>query len=120
MDNITFTFKKVKILTDPSITTYPNVITRVYWSIVFTDGISESTAAGVTDLNTSSIENFVDIGDVTDNMLRDWVIAVQGGSAFIEMLKGIHAPVIAKKTEESKLVVYYQDAKSAFFSPKGF
>lgn len=113
--DITYTFKKTKVLTDPGITSHQNVISRVYWMITFSDGTSDSIASGVTDLNTSNIENFVEIGDITDNMLGSWVIAAQGGDAFINMLLGIHGPIIAKKTEESKLEVYFSDATTTAF-----
>lgn len=110
MDNITYIFKKTKILTDPSITSHENVISKVYWTFIFTDGLTESVASGVTDLNTSLLDNFVEIQNVTDDILKGWIISAHGGENFISMLKTIHAPIIAKKTAESKLVVFFEDS----------
>ena len=109
IDIISYTFQKNRILTDPSIEGHENVISKVYWTITFFDGTSTSIAKGITDLNTADIENFIPIEEVNDSILARWVIDSEGGEEFIATLKGIHVPMLKRKTEESKLNVYYQD-----------
>lgn len=107
--DLTYVFKKIKILTDPSITDRANVISKIYWQLIFTDNVSTSVAMGATNLNTSNLSNFTPIEQITDQMYEDWVIANQGGQRFIDQLKSIHGPIIERKSAEAKLVVYYTD-----------
>ena len=109
MSDITYTFKKMKILTDPKVTGYENVISKIHWIITFTDGISESISAGVTNLNISNLEGFTPIENITDDIIEKWVIDTEGGDNFIQRLINIQTPILNKKTEESKLNVYYID-----------
>lgn len=113
--SIAYRFKKTQLLTDPSIEDYENVIAKVKWQIILTDGTSESITAGETDLDTSNLTNFIPAGEVSDSVLVEWVINAHGGQAFIDHLIEIHAPFIEKKTAESKLVEYYTDPEVKTF-----
>lgn len=110
MVNLEYTFKKIKIFTDSSITSENDVISKVYWQITFTDGISNSIAMGSNFLDTSNLENFIPIDQITDDVLEEWIINANGGSSFIISLELIHGPIIERKTRESKLTTYYEDS----------
>lgn len=113
MNEITYTFKKLKILTNPAIVGYDNVIAKVVWQIEFTDGTSNSAGMGETEFQFSNPETFIPIEQVTDEVLEQWVIEKEGGVQFINMLKNIHAPMIEKKNKEANLVEYYVDESFA-------
>lgn len=109
MSEITYTFKKLLVQTDPSIEEYNNVIKKIVWTLTFTDGVSESVGGGETILDTSDLSNFIEASEVTDKMIEDWVINKEGGSAFIETLLNIHRPIIERKTQEAGFDTYYKD-----------
>lgn len=109
MNDITYTFKKMAVLTDPSVEGYDNVIKKIVWRMTFTDGVSESIGMGETILDTSDLSNFINADEVTDEILEDWVINKEGGTSFIDTMINIHRPHIERKTQEDGLVTYYQD-----------
>lgn len=109
MSEITHTFKKLKVLVDPTITSHQNVISRIYWKITFTDGVSESAAIGATDVDVQNLDNFIEIQNVTDETIEKWVTAKEGGDTFIQMLSGIHTQIINRKTSEAQFTVYFED-----------
>lgn len=107
MSNITYTFERNRIFTDPSITTHENVISKVDWLIHFTDGVSTSTAAGTTYIDTSNLENFIPIENITDENLFEMVLDKMGGENFINQLLQYHSDNVSNLTREKNFVIYY-------------
>ena len=104
---ITYTFEKLRVLTDNSIEGYSDVVTVVDWKITFTDGTYESIGLGTTYVDVTDLSSFTPIADVTDSMLEQWVIDEDFGIEWGEFV-AFHQDNINRQQTEASLTVYYQ------------
>ena len=104
---ITYTFEKLRVLTDNSIEGYSDVVSVVDWKIVFTDGTYESIGLGKTYIDVNDLSSFTAISEVTDDMLEQWVIEDEFGPAWGEFV-AFHEDSIVRQKTEASLTVHYQ------------
>jgi hypothetical protein len=93
-------FTKQKVLTIPEYEGRSNVISRVYWEMVFSDEGYESVAAGVTDFELNNLEDFKVIEEVTDEDLQQWVIEASFGSNWAEFVAQHQSQIDFQKVEK--------------------
>lgn len=98
------TFKITGVHAIPAHLGRENVVAKVNWEIVFSQDGQESLAAGETFIDTNVGEEFTPLEQVTAQQIQDWVLAKEGGDAFITMLEGIHGPMLANKAVAAKVV----------------
>jgi hypothetical protein len=99
------TFKIIGLHTLPAHGGHSDVLAKVNWEMVFTQDGHDSVSAGETMLDVDSISSFTPFAEVTEQQVEDWVIAKEGGAAFISMLEGIHGPIFARKALDAKTVI---------------
>lgn len=107
MSDITWTFKPLKVSTDPSIQNYENFITSIWWKFTFTDGVRTSVALGNTRLDYEDSSAFIAIEDITDATLESWVISAMGAN-WPEMIFN-HTLDLENKAYEASLNVHLVD-----------
>lgn len=104
-NTISYTFKKIRVFTDPSIPDHENVISKVDWTVEFTDGVNKAIAGGTSNIDTSNLQNFIPAENVTDELLMQWCVGDN-----IKQLLEFHSKELEKLAKESKLVLYYGEA----------
>lgn len=104
-NTISYTFKKIRVFTDPSIPDHENVISKVDWTVEFTDGVNKAIAGGTSNIDTSNLQNFIPAENVTDELLMQWCVGNN-----IKPLLEFHSKELEKMAKESKLVLYYGEA----------
>ena len=103
MNPISYTLSATKILT-ATVNGRDNVISRVYWEIVLSDGTFETRAGGCTDLYPTFNETFVPSSELNEEQVCRWVLEQLGGSTFVNMLIEQHGPEIERQRAESKMI----------------
>jgi len=104
MSEITHTFKIQRVQTLPQVNEHTNVVVRVHWTVEFlADGI-QSLGAGDTVLDTTAIESFTPVDQITEQQMVDWVVAAEGGQAFLDSLGNFHAQQIRRGQIDAQAV----------------
>ena len=85
---------------------YQNVIGLVRWAVEFQRGALVSRAGAETLLNTSIIQNFVPIEQLTKEQVLWWAFEAQGGQAFIDTISGYHEQDLDQQEQRVGLVDY--------------
>lgn len=106
--NIEFTIKKAYVF--PQRGEHTNVIGKLDWEVRLSEGLAESFGIGETLLNVDNLSGFTPADQVTNEQMIEWVKAAEGGEAFLNMLRDIHAPHIAYKQREIGLVPWQPSA----------
>lgn len=100
---ITTSFKVKQAFVNPLLNGMPNVIGKVIWSADITRNGVTSLAMGETLLDEPASDSFIEFDTLTEQQITDWVLAKEGGQAFIDMLVGIHAPNLDRLDRERGL-----------------
>ena len=90
----------------PSKNGLTNVIGLVRWSVVFTETGTGVTSSGMgeTLLGEPPLDAFVPVDQVTEQQAIEWVIAAEGGQAFLNKLQAIHSGQLAYNAKKIGLV----------------
>lgn len=96
------TIKITGVYALPEYKGHKDVITKINWEITFERDGFTSLSGGETVLDIENITEFIPASQVTEAQLVSWVLAKEGGNAFITMLEGIHSTVIDSKELSSK------------------
>jgi hypothetical protein len=99
--NIKFTITKA--MTRPHVNGLADVIGKVFWEVTFEQDGLKSKGVGETVLDAPTSESFVEFAQLTEQQIIDWVIAKEGGEAFVNMLTGIHNPILERLAQERGL-----------------
>lgn len=108
--NIDYEMNLRSIEVIPQQDTFTDVLKRIVWEVEFFDtGNPDIKSKGgvETYLNTDALSanTFVDYTNLTKTQILEWVLAAQGGTAFLdELLEGGHAATLEKKILDSTLV----------------
>lgn len=92
----------------PSVGDFNNVVARVHWEIVFTDGEYVSRGGGVTVLNTADIVDFIPTEQLTEAKVAEWVDQDLQAQAFKQQLIDYHTNAINDQKARATLVVWNQ------------
>lgn len=76
-----------------------NIVVRVYWQYTATEDVYRAFKTGSTKLLDADPQSFVDINDITNDMLETWVTAAED----VESLRA----ELAEKIEQDKLNPVY-------------
>ena len=95
MTNTTHAFHITELRALPQVEGLADVIAVVAWQVVFARDGQQSFGGGETRLNPPDGSNFTPITQVTEQQVIDWVVAKEGGDEFLQMLYGVHDPVLA-------------------------
>lgn len=111
---ITHTFNKHQVFVTQEIPNHPNVITRVVWSYVFTDGTYSSTGVGATDLFVPAVlasgeyDNLLKADTASDADIEAWVQSQLDWAHFSEH----HTNDILKEAAQKNTTEYFSDGTS--------
>lgn len=83
---------------------HKNVLAKINWTVEFEKNGFKSFGAGETMLDVSAIESFAPLDQVSKEQMVAWLVAKEGGDAFIEMLAGVHGQIIAAKELDAQSV----------------
>lgn len=99
-----YTFEIKEVLGYPELNGFSNVIATVEWLVTFEQDGGISFGGGKTSLDTSTIDQnlYVDIQDVSEQQIIDWVIQKEGGEEFINQLIEVHRPVCLENSIEKQ------------------
>lgn len=92
----------------PSVGDFTNVVARVHWEIVFTDGEYVSRGGGVTVLNTANIIGFIPTEELTEAKVAEWVDQDLQAKGFKQELVDYHTNAINDQKDRASLVVWQQ------------
>lgn len=106
--SISYTFKKKRVYVDNNINGYSDVISKVEWEIIFTDGNFESIAAGETFLDLTNLEPFTPTDQVTDEKLEEWLFEQELSRNWTEFY-AFHVHNIERQSRTASLTLYYSD-----------
>jgi hypothetical protein len=97
-----------RIYVKPQVDELTNVVAKIDWCMLLTRNGAKSIAAGETTLNLTTLNagNFTSITTLTADAVINWVIQAEGGEAFIDRIKEIYEPEIARKERELDLVAW--------------
>ncbi len=98
----TFTITDAKAI--PQVGGHKDVLAQINWIIEFEKDGFTSIGAGETMFDVSAIKSFVPLDQVSKEQVVAWLVAKEGGDAFIEMLAGIHGKMIAAKALDAQSV----------------
>jgi hypothetical protein len=94
---------------------HSDVIGLVRWAVEFQRGGFVSYAVVETLLDTSNLNNFVPIAQVTREQVLSWALATQGGEEFVEQhLRPYHEAELEAQEHRSGLTVYTGIATDAW------
>jgi hypothetical protein len=94
---------------------HSDVIGLVRWAVEFQKGSFVSRAVVETLLDTSNLNNFVPITQVTREQVLSWALAAQGGEEFVEQhLRPHHEADLETQEHRSGLTVYAGIATDAW------
>jgi len=93
--NHTFNITGARVI--PQVGEHKDVLAKINWTVEFEKNGFKSFGAGETMLDVSAIESFTPLDQVSKEQMVAWLVAKEGGDAFIEMLTGIHGQMIAAK-----------------------
>ncbi len=88
----------------PQVGEHKDVLAKINWTIEFEKSGFKSFGAGETILDVSVIESFMPLDQVSKEQMVEWLVAKEGGDAFIEMLSGIHGQIIDAKILDAQSV----------------
>jgi hypothetical protein len=85
---------------------YLNVVGLVRWTIQFERGPLMSVAGVETLLDTSDIQNFIPIEQLTKEQVLAWAYSAQGGEGFVDVIRQHHENDLDQQEQRLGLVVY--------------
>ena len=88
----------------PQVGEHKNVLAKINWTVEFEKNGFKSFGAGETMLDVSAIESFTPLDQVSKEQMVAWLVAKEGGDAFIEMLSDMHGKMIDAKILEAQSV----------------
>jgi hypothetical protein len=92
--NLEFFISNVKTLA--AVGNNQNVVAVIDWIIEFSNEKGISFGAGQTLLDTTDIQNFIPLSDLTKDLVVQWFITKEGGRDFLDMLCAEHEAIIAR------------------------
>jgi hypothetical protein len=106
--NTTISFFTDKIYTAATVNGLRDVVSKVVWVMVLERNGATTKAVVSTILDTASItqESFKPVTQLTADEVLGWAIQAEGGDAFLEHIKQIHEPMLARAEFEKTLVVW--------------
>jgi hypothetical protein len=112
--NINYIIHSVKA--QPSVDGYANVITKVIWSISFSQSNIESIASveTVLDFDSQNTSSFIPVEQIDKETIINWVLEKEGGQGFLDILTPIHEAELQRKELESSLVELSLDFVTPF------
>lgn len=81
----------------PSVDGYQNVVVKVNWEFILTDGTHMSRGAGVTELDTANITDFVSAENLTEAQVAQWVKDALNATGTYNQLVAFHTQEIERK-----------------------
>lgn len=92
----------------PNTNNLSNVVARVYWEMIFTDGEFVSKAGGVTALTAPDGSNFTPAEELTESQVSEWVRSDLQSKGFEQQLIEYHTAAIEEQVARKNLVVWQQ------------
>jgi hypothetical protein len=88
--SLPYEFRVTKVYVNPSLNGFQEVIVSTEWTMKFSlDGFF-STHAGDTTLDTTDIQSFVPLAQVSKPIVQAWVLAQSGGNEWLEAISAFH------------------------------
>lgn len=81
----------------PSVDGYQNVVVKVNWEFILTDGTHMSKGAGVTELDTANITDFVSAENLTEAQVAQWVKDALNANGTYNQLVSFHTQEVERK-----------------------
>lgn len=104
--NVTSEFFIQRLFVLPKISDLENVVAKVEWVFLVTDGNAKSIGRGVTFLDLSELSpgTFVNIAELSAETVIEWVVAAEGGDEFLTPLMAFHTNELGRVAYEKSLV----------------
>ena len=103
--NHTFTITGARSI--PQLGGHKDVLAKISWTVQFERDGFKSIGGGETMLDVSTLNSVTPLDQVSKEQMVQWLVAAEGGDAFITMLSDFHGKMIDAKALDAKSVSVY-------------